>query len=132
MRFVFFCSALIVAAVLTNPASGSAQAGRTSDNSASAAPGAPAGQSGIYGFSGTGAKGTSDPNTRSGVIGECIWIFDARGKNQIAKGNCATPGNFRVPLAPGRYVVKGPGALQSIEIKPGAWTKVDSIGEAYY
>jgi hypothetical protein len=132
MRFGFLCSALIVAAVLIHPASGGAQASKNGDNTQAAAPGAPSAQSGIYGFSGTGAKGTSDPNTRSGVMGECVWIFDAQGKNQITTGNCATAGNFRLPLAPGRYVVKGPGATQSIEVKPGAWTKVDSIGEAYY
>jgi hypothetical protein len=132
MRFLVFCGALIVAAVLVHPASGGAQAGKSGDASKAAASGAPSAQSGIYGFSGTGAKGTSDPNTRSGVMGECIWVFDAPGKNQITTGNCASPGNFRVALAPGHYVVKGPGVSQSIEVKPGAWTKVDSIGEAYY
>ena len=48
----------------------------------------------VCGFSGA-FKGGSP----SGVIGECIWIYDP-DKRQLAKGDCAE-GNFRVVLQPG-------------------------------
>jgi len=88
---------------------------------------APPVQSGIYGFSGARAP---DPTAApSGVVGECIWIFDADNKNQVAKGDCAKkdPGNFRVVLKPGHYVVHGPGGNETVEVKPGGWVKVTSI-----
>lgn len=89
--------------------------------------GAPPVQSGIYGFSG---GRTPDPTAApSGVVGECIWIFDADNNNQVAKGDCAekSPGNFRVTLRPGHYVVRGPGGNQAVEVKLGGWVKVTSI-----
>jgi hypothetical protein len=78
-------------------------------------------QSGVYGFSGTIGK--------RGVIGECIWVYDASNHKQVASGDCsgANPGKFRVPLAPGNYVVKGPGGNRTVEIKSGRWTRVDSV-----
>ena len=78
-------------------------------------------QSGVYGFSGA-LKGGSP----SGGIGECIWIYDADNKRQLAKGDCAE-GNFRVVLQPGTYVVRGPGGNQKIEIKPHQWIKIRSV-----
>jgi len=89
--------------------------------------GAPPVQSGIYGFS--GARIPDPTAAPSGVVGECIWIFDAGNKNQIAKGDCAeeSPGNFRVALTPGHYVVHGPGGNQEVEVKLGGWVKVTSI-----
>jgi len=82
-------------------------------------------QSGIYGFSGAGAP-FAEPE---GVIGECVWIFDQGNRRQIAKGECdeRAPGKFRVVLKPGRYVVHGPGGNNSVEVKPGAWVKVESV-----
>ena len=80
-------------------------------------------ESGVYGFSGA-MKGGSP----SGVIGECIWIYDADNKKQIAKGDC-DEGNFRVVLKPGTYVVRGPGGNQKIEVKPHQWIKIKSMVE---
>jgi hypothetical protein len=80
-------------------------------------------ESGVYGFSGA-MKGGSP----SGVIGECIWIYDADNKNQVAKGDC-DEGNFRVALNPGTYVVRGPGGNQRIEVKPHQWIKIHSMAE---
>lgn len=81
--------------------------------------------SGIYGFAGAGAP-FSVPE---GVIGECIWIFDERDRLPIATGECAerTPGEFRVTLKPGRYMVHGPGGNRSVTVKPGAWVKIKSV-----
>jgi hypothetical protein len=83
------------------------------------------GQSGVYGFSGAKA-GDNDPE---GVIGECIWIFDHADKAQVAKGECreSDPGQFRVALTPGKYVVHGPGGNRAIEVKQGQWVKVVSV-----
>ena|SRR6266478_3157519 len=83
-------------------------------------------QSGVYGFSGARSAMASDPE---GVIGECIWIFDAANQKQVAKGNCSEkrPGVFRVVLQPGSYVVHGPGGTKKVELKPGAWLKIESI-----
>ncbi|HUN59473.1 MAG TPA: hypothetical protein VMU41_15285 [Candidatus Binataceae bacterium] len=83
------------------------------------------GESGVYGFSGAKA-GDNDPE---GVIGECIWIFDQANKTQVAKGECgeSTPGQFRVMLTPGKYVVHGPGGNRAIEVKHGQWVKIVSI-----
>lgn len=83
-------------------------------------------QSGVYGFSGGKVPGADFPE---GVVGECIWIFDQANANQIAKGECSerSPGKFRVVLKPGRYVVRGPGGNQSIDIKAGKWIKIESI-----
>ena len=83
-------------------------------------------QSGIYGFSGGKSDIASDPE---GVIGECIWVYGADDKTQVAKGICSDrkPGEFRVVLQPGRYVVHGPGGSQKVEIKPGKWVNIKSI-----
>ncbi|MGH7781559.1 MAG: DUF3179 domain-containing protein [Candidatus Binataceae bacterium] len=78
-------------------------------------------QSGVYGFSGTADK--------RGVVGECIWIYDPLNQKQVASGGCSAskPGEFRVPLAAGDYVVRGPGGNRAVEIKNGRWTRVDSV-----
>ncbi|MGH8013368.1 MAG: hypothetical protein ACREQ4_12800 [Candidatus Binataceae bacterium] len=83
-------------------------------------------QSGVYGFS--GAK-VADSDTNEGVVGECIWIYDAHNQKQVAKGDCYQndPGKFRVPLSPGHYIVRGPGGNTSIDVPRGGWTKVESI-----
>ncbi len=83
-------------------------------------------QSGVYGFSGGKVPGA---DFAEGVIGECIWIFDQTSKRQVAKGTCSErdPGKFRVVLKPGRYIVRGPGGDQPIELKFGQWVKIESI-----
>jgi hypothetical protein len=81
-------------------------------------------ESGVYGFSGA-IKGGS---ALSGVIGECIWIYDADNKKLVATGDC-DQGNFRVALKPGEYVVRGPGGNQKIDVKPHQWVKIKSLVE---
>ncbi len=98
----------------------------TSNEKAVEPPAEPPIQSGIYGFSGGKIPGA---DFAEGVIGECIWIYDQLNKNQIAKGDCTerSPGKFRLVLKPGRYVVRGPGGNQSIEVKAGQWIKIESV-----
>jgi hypothetical protein len=79
-------------------------------------------QSGVYGFSGALKGGSS----LSGVIGECIWIYDSANRKEIAKGDC-DQGNFRVPLQPGQYVVRGPGGNQKVDVRPHQWVKIRSL-----
>ncbi|MGH7933053.1 MAG: hypothetical protein ACREQN_07775 [Candidatus Binataceae bacterium] len=83
-------------------------------------------QSGVYGFS--GAK-VADGDANEGVVGECIWIYDEHNQTQVAKGDCyqSNPGTFRVPLKPGRYVVRGPGGNTPIDVRNGGWVKIQSI-----
>ncbi len=97
----------------------------SSSMAAPAPPGSSPGDSGVYGFSGAKVP-DGDPQ---GVIGECIWIYDAANRNQVAKGDCieSAPGKFRVRLKPGRYVVRGPGGNKPIEIKPSGWIRIMSI-----
>lgn len=110
--------ALLLASSRASAASGTDQI-KAADNT-------PPVQSGIYGFSGGKSAIATDPE---GVIGECIWIFDADNKRQVAKGNCSErqPGKFRVVLKPGSYVVHGPGGNQNVEIKQGGWVKITSV-----
>jgi hypothetical protein len=84
--------------------------------------------SGVYGFSGTT---TSFGENKMGVVGECIWIYNFAKQKQVASGACSStkPGEFRVPLAPGDYIVRGPGGDKTVQIKNGQWTKADSIFE---
>jgi len=85
-------------------------------------------ESGVYGFSGTTLPFGEN---QMGVVGECVWIYDAGTKKEVASGYCygSNPGNFRVPLRPGRYVIRGPGGPKAIEIKEHTWTKLDSLLE---
>jgi uncharacterized protein DUF3179 len=80
-------------------------------------------QSGVYGFSGT--------TSRMGVMGECVWIYDAANRNEVAAGHCFanSPGNFRVGLSAGHYVLRGPGGNKTLLIKDHTWTHVDSLVE---
>jgi hypothetical protein len=83
-------------------------------------------QSGVYGFSGVSSPFGED---RRGALGECIWIYDAANQKQIATGACSDkkPGEFRVPLSPGRYVVRGPGGKKAVEVTSDQWVRVDSV-----
>jgi hypothetical protein len=84
-------------------------------------------QCGIYGFS--GAK-TPDSVAR-GVVGECMWIYDAQNQKQIATADCYqnNPGTFRLVLKPGRYMVHGPGGVKPVEVKDAGWVKIVSIAD---
>lgn len=125
MRNAAACAALVGAVLLTTVAISACRRGSGPKLAAKATPAAASDEveSGVYGFSGA-MKGGSP----SGVIGECIWIYDADNKEQIAEGDC-DEGNFRVVLKPGTYVVRGPGGNQKIEVKPGQWVKIKSLVE---
>jgi hypothetical protein len=125
MRNAATCAALFGAALLASIAISDCVRKSEQKLAAKATPPAASDEveSGVYGFSGA-MKGESP----SGVIGECIWIYDADNKNQIAKGDCHE-GNFRVVLKPGTYVVRGPGGNQKIEVKPRQWIKIRSLVE---
>ena len=125
MRLTIIARTLTLAALALPPAVGRAQAA-SGTNAIVATPGTPPVESGVYGFSGGKSPLSTDPE---GVIGECIWIFDAANQRQVAKGDCSEkePGKFRVVLKPGRYVVHGPGGNHNVEIKPGGWVKVTSV-----
>src|SRR5579864_2987484 len=125
MRNAATCAALFGAALLASIAISDCVRKSEQKLAAKATPPAASDEveSGVYGFSGA-MKGGSP----SGVIGECIWIYDADNKRQIAKGDC-DEGNFRVVLKPGTYVVRGPGGNQKIEVKPHQWIKIKSMVE---
>jgi hypothetical protein len=122
MRLSVMAGAITLAAIVTLSISGQTNASAEQSGRAPS----PSVQSGIYGFSGAHNDLGTIPE---GVVGECVWIFDAKDKSQVAKGNCSErqPGKFRVVLKPGRYVVHGPGGNQKVEIKRGEWVKVTSI-----
>jgi hypothetical protein len=124
MRQLVIAGAITLAAIIARP--GSSRGGAPPDLADNATSIAPPVQSGIYGYSGGRSDIASDPE---GVVGECIWVYDAMDKSQVAKGECSErrPGNFRVVLRPGRYVVHGPGGNQTVEIKQGEWVKISSI-----
>lgn len=126
MRLTIIAGTLTLAMLVLPPPVGRAQTARgTNEIKATAAPPPPV-ESGIYGFSGGKSPLSTEP---AGVIGECIWIFDAPNRRQVAKADCSEkePGKFRVVLKPGRYVVHGPGGNQNVEIKQGGWVKVTSV-----
>jgi hypothetical protein len=125
MRNAKMCSVLVVAALLMTVAISACVRESEQKLAAKPTPGAASDEieSGVYGFSGA-LKGGSP----SGVIGECIWIYDADNKEQIAKGDC-DEGNFRVVLKPGTYVVRGPGGNQKIEVKRHQWVKIKSLAQ---
>ena len=122
MRALPSCAALVVVATISSALGHRALAGETKIESKLATKSNQGVESGVYGFSGALKAGTSV----SGVIGECIWIYDADNKKQVAKGTC-DDGKFRVPLEPGHYVVRGPGGNQKIDIKPHEWVKIKSL-----
>jgi hypothetical protein len=137
MSFMFWPAFLLMISLAAGPCASAEQgaSGATASTNSSAAAKTAASQeagvdkspvkSGVYGFSGA-RSGDRDPK---GVIGECIWIFDRSNKAQLAKGDCleSDPGKFRVPLKPGKYVVRGPGGNRPVVVKDGQWVKVVSI-----
>lgn len=124
MRNAALCAALFGAMMFTAIATSPGKLAAQEKPAANPAPAAASDEveSGVYGFSGA-IKGESD---LSGVMGECIWIYDADNKKQVAKGDC-DQGNFRVVLKPGTYVVRGPGGNQKIDVKPHQWVKIKSL-----
>jgi hypothetical protein len=88
-------------------------------------PSAASGDSGVYGMSGARSAGGAP----EGIVGECVWIYDADDRRQVAKGECVEPnaGQFRIALKPGHYMLHGPGGIKPIEIPPGGWIKVMSL-----
>lgn len=56
---------------------------------------------------------------------ECVKIFDADGQRPVATGTCSGIwAQFRVPLAPGRYVVEKGGKRTVIDVAPGQWVNL--------
>jgi hypothetical protein len=102
------------------------------------APSAPEGAiatgSGIYGYTiaAWGNPPANPPTT------QCLKVFDSSATNLITTGACSgVSGNFREPLAPGRYVVEVGGSWQSkngavtfvpnrktVEVSAGQWVKL--------
>ena len=122
MRATLVAGALCALALACGPARAqSAAAPKPAPRPATA----PAVQSGVYGFSGARVG----LEKRQGFVGECILIFDSGDKRQVAKADCFdnNPGNFRVALKPGRYMLHGPAGVKPIEIKQGSWIKIESI-----
>jgi hypothetical protein len=117
---VAFVAAILLVAVTDGPLAAQNKPATKATSTASSA--ADRAQSGVYGISGA-VRGQGSP---SGAIGECIWIYDAKNTKQVAKGDC-DQGNFRVPLEPGQYVVRGPGGNEKIDIKPHQWVKIRSL-----
>ena len=75
--------------------------------------------SGIYGFVGGG--GGAPPGQSITIKGPCVTVLDPDSQATVATGVCDEHGKFRIPLAPGRYVITGVGQRQTVEVKPGAW-----------
>lgn len=130
MRPAILSSAIVLLAIFALAPAGRAQTATEDVKISAKAPTAseppePPIQSGIYGFS--GAK-TPDSAAR-GVVGECMWIYDAQNQKQIATADCYqnNPGTFRLVLKPGRYVVHGPGGVKPVEVKDAGWVKIESI-----
>jgi hypothetical protein len=128
MRPTVLSSAIVLVAIFslapagrTQTAAGDAKIG----TKVATEPPEPPIQSGIYGFS--GAKTPDAP--ASGVVGECMWIYDAQNQKQIATADCyqTNPGTFRLVLKPGHYVVHGPGGVKPVEVKDASWVKIESI-----
>lgn len=90
--------------------------------------------SGIYG-SMIAARGNAPSNLPSV---ECVKVLDSTARNVVARGECSGPWRqFRVPLAPGSYVVEVGGHWESragavsfvpnrraVEVKPRQWMKL--------
>jgi hypothetical protein len=100
----------------------------------SAPEGAIATGSGIYGYT-VAAWGNAPANPPTT---QCLKVFDSSATNLITTGACSgASGNFRVPLAPGRYVVEVGGSWQpkngavtfvpnrkTVEVSAGQWVKL--------
>lgn len=119
---------------VTRAAGPGALPGQQQAQSSSVPEGAVTAGSGIYGYTvaAWGNPPTNPPTT------QCLKVFDSSATNLIATGACSgMDGNFRVPLAPGRYVVETGGSWQSkngavtfvpdrktVEVGAGQWVKL--------
>ena len=80
------------------------------DSAASSTPSVSMSGSGIYGYL-TAALGNPPAHPPST---QCVTVYDSAGIDLVARGTCSGMfGNFRVPLAPGRYVVELGGSWES-------------------
>jgi hypothetical protein len=89
-------------------------------------------RSGIYGTM-VAAWGNAPANPPTY---KCVRVFDSAGRRLVATGVCSGIfGAFRIPLAPGRYLVdKRPVASSEpaapgprsfvVEVKPGKWLRL--------
>jgi hypothetical protein len=91
--------------------------------------------SGVSGFM-TGSFGNMPSFTP--LPTECVRVLDKAGRKLIAKGVCSgVYGSFRVPLAPGRYVIVfgvpqetehrtelTESSRRTVEVRPGQWVVV--------
>ncbi len=75
--------------------------------------------SGIYGFVGGG--GGAPPGHSITIKGPCVTVLDPDSQATVATGVCDEHGKFRIPLAPGRYVITAVGQRRTVEVKPNAW-----------
>lgn len=126
--------ALTIGCALPQTAEPGASPGQRQEQSPSAREGAVTAGSGIYGYTVAewGNPPANPPTT------QCLKVFDSSATNLIATGACSgMDGNFRVPLAPGRYVVETGGSWQSkngavtfvpdrktVEVGAGQWVKL--------
>jgi hypothetical protein len=128
---VIVCEALL-ALFLVHGTGCATQSG--TESGASPMPTQTMGDSGIYGHM-TVALGNAPANSPST---QCIKVYDSAGARLIATGTCTGMlRDFRVPLAPGRYVVEFGGSWESkngavafvpdrrnLDIGPGQWIKL--------
>ncbi len=77
--------------------------------------------SGIYGFVGGG--GGAPPGQSITIKGHCVTVLDPDSQATVATGVCDEQGKFRIPLAPGRYVITAVGQRQTVEVKPNGWVE---------
>ncbi len=103
----------------SGPQAGGAEAGSAA-RAATGTSGTP--QSGIYGKAGVG----SEMGGFRGIEGECVWVLDSTSQTQTAIATCSA-GRFRLALPPGRYLLKGPGGRQIVEVRKNDFTYVSSI-----
>jgi hypothetical protein len=126
--------ALTIGCALRQAAEPGALPGQQQEQSPSAPEGAVTTGSGIYGY--TVAEWGNPPANPPST--QCLKVFDSSATRLIATGTCSGVwGNFRVPLAPGRYVVETGGSWQSkngavtfvpnrktVEVGAGQWVKL--------
>ena len=134
MRIAAISAAVAIAAMLVAcaPSSGnSAPAGAVTPEASAQA--SPRGDSGVYGWMVGGRGNPSNPPSI-----ECVKVLDSTGANVVARGECSGPSRqFRVPLAPGSYLVEMGGHWESragavkfvpdrktVQVMPGQWVKL--------
>jgi hypothetical protein len=126
------CGALLALFVLQGNGCATPQ---DSDAVATPMPTQGASSSGIYGHM---VVAFGNPPTNSPPPTECVKVYDSAATSLIARGTCSgITRDFRVPLAPGRYVVEIGGswepkngamvfvpARRTIEVGQGQWVNL--------